>query len=78
MSVVLNVWRQGGGHITPETGMECDWIREHFPGAVSGKAAWRELKQAKRPMKDLLGAELFMQRVREGRNQIEAPPKNCT
>lgn len=44
----------------------------------SGEAAWRELKQARRPIKGLLEAELFMQKVKEGKNQIKASPKNCT
>lgn len=65
MSAVLNVWRQRGGHITLDLGMECVWIRKYFPDAVSGEAAWRELKKAKRTMKDLLGTELFMQKSEE-------------
>lgn len=54
--------------------------------AGSGSASWcrvrggslKGVKRAGRPRKSLLGAELFMQKVREGRDQIEAPPKNCT
>lgn len=42
---MLNVWRQGGGHVTSELGMECEagngvWLgQEVLPGAESGEAA---------------------------------------
>lgn len=68
MSVVLNVWKQGGGSHNLRPG-KCGWVRKYFPGAVSGEIAWRELKQAK-PIKGLLGGRVVYAKS-EGRKKSD-------